>query len=104
VRRKAKLLAWVINKSMSNMTGIFEIAAAIQLRKYITGEWMLVLSGILSVLFGLLLLFNPAGGALAVIWIIGAYSVVFGVLLLILGVKLRGLERSLPHNMIPNAV
>ena len=92
------IAAWAV------ATGIFEIAAAIQLRKYITGEWMLVLSGILSVLFGLLLLFNPTGGVLAVVWIIGAYSVVFGVLLLILGVKLRGLERSLLHNMVPNAV
>ena len=64
---------------------------------------MLALSGLLSVLFGALLLYNPVGGALAVVWLIGVYSVVFGVLLLIFGVKLRGLVRSVAH-MVSNAV
>lgn len=43
------------------------------------------------------LLYNPVAGALAVVWLIGAYAVVFGILLLAFGIKLRGLERSLPH-------
>jgi uncharacterized membrane protein HdeD (DUF308 family) len=55
------------------------------------------------VLFGGLLLYNPVGGALAVVWLIGAYSIVFGILLLAFGIKLRGLERS-AHHMVPNAV
>jgi uncharacterized membrane protein HdeD (DUF308 family) len=82
-------------------TGVMEVVAAVQMRKYITGEWLMVLSGIASVLFGVLLLLNPAAGALAVVWIIGAYAVLFGVLLLALGFKLRGLERTTHPEMSP---
>jgi len=85
------------------VTGAFEIAAAIQLRKYIKGEWLLALAGVASVLFALALLFNPAAGALAVVWLIGAYSIVFGVLLIVLGVRLHSLVRS-ADGMSPHAV
>ena len=85
------------------VTGAFEIAAAIQLRKYIKGEWLLALAGVASVLFALALLFNPAAGALAVVWLIGAYSIVFGVLLIVLGVRLHSLVRS-ADRMSPHAV
>jgi len=84
------------------VTGAFEIAAAIQLRKYIKGEWLLALAGVASVLFALALLFNPAAGALALVWLIGAYSIVFGVLLIILGVRLHSLVRS-ADGMSPHA-
>jgi uncharacterized membrane protein HdeD (DUF308 family) len=82
------------------ITGVLEVVAAIQMRKYITGEWLLVLSGVASLLFGVALLINPGAGALAVVWIIGAYAVVFGILLLALGFRLRGLERA-AHHMTP---
>jgi uncharacterized membrane protein HdeD (DUF308 family) len=52
------------------------------------------------VLFGALLLINPGAGALAVVWLIGAYAIVFGVLLLGLGFRLRSIERS-AHQMSP---
>jgi uncharacterized membrane protein HdeD (DUF308 family) len=81
-------------------TGIFEIIAAIQMRKYISGEWLMVVSGIASVIFGALLVLNPGAGALAVVWLIGAYAIVFGILLLALGFRLRGLERA-THQMSP---
>ena len=71
--------------------------AAIQLRKHISGEWLLAFSGIISILFGVALLYNPVTGALAVVWLIGAYAIVFGILLWAFSIKLRGLERSLPH-------
>jgi uncharacterized membrane protein HdeD (DUF308 family) len=96
------LILLILIASWAIVTGIFEIAAAIQLRKHITGEWMLALSGVISILFGALLLYNPAGGALAVVWLIGLYSVLFGILLLVFGVKLRGLVHSASH-LVPNA-
>ena len=84
------------------VTGAFEIAAAIQLRKHIKGEWLLALAGVASVLFALALLFNPAVGALALVWLIGAYSIVFGVLLIVLGVRLHSLVRP-TDGMSPHA-
>jgi uncharacterized membrane protein HdeD (DUF308 family) len=97
------LILLILIASWAMVTGIFQIAAAIQLRKHITGEWLLALSGVLSVLFGAMLLYNPVGGALAVVWLIGAYSVFFGLLLLVFGIKLRGLVRS-ADNMVPHAI
>ena len=71
--------------------GIFEIVAAIRLRKEIEGEWLMILSGVLSVLFGLFVFFQPGGGALALIWVIGGYAIFFGILLLVLAFKLKGM-------------
>lgn len=71
------------------ITGILEIVGAIRLRKEIRGEWMLILSGILSLVFAFLLIANPAAGALAIVWLIGVYAVVFGVLLMALGIRVR---------------
>jgi uncharacterized membrane protein HdeD (DUF308 family) len=69
--------------------GIFEIVGAIRLRKEIDNEWMLILSGIISVLFGAYMLLAPGAGALALIWVIGAYAIIAGVLLVALAFKLR---------------
>lgn len=71
------------------VTGVLEIAAAVALRKDIQGEWILALSGIFSVLIGILLLASPGTGLLAIVWLIGLYAVVFGALLIYLGIKLR---------------
>ncbi len=83
-------LLWVI-AYWAVATGIFEIIAAIQLREVIEGEWLLALSGVLSVVFGLLLVILPGPGALALAWLIGAYALAFGVLLLVLAFRLREL-------------
>jgi uncharacterized membrane protein HdeD (DUF308 family) len=80
--------------------GLFQIVAAIRLRKAIEGEWLLALSGVLSVIFGALMLWNPGAGALAVIWVIGSYAIVFGVLLIALGLRLKG---SSPSQLGSNA-
>jgi uncharacterized membrane protein HdeD (DUF308 family) len=77
------IAAWAI------VTGIFEIIAAIRLREEIEGEWFLLLSGLLSVLFGIALAIWPAAGLLAVTWMIGAYAIIFGILLILLGFRLR---------------
>lgn len=71
------------------VTGGFEIAAAIRLRKQIEGEWLLFLSGIFSVIFGAIFLFLPTVGALTMAFYVGAYAIIFGVLLVALGLKLR---------------
>ncbi len=79
------LIAW-----WAVITGVLEIAAAIRLRKEISGEWALVLGGVASVIFGFLLLLRPGVGALAVVWLIGIYALLFGALLLTLAFRLRG--------------
>jgi uncharacterized membrane protein HdeD (DUF308 family) len=74
--------------------GVFQIVGAIRLRKEIDNEWMLILSGVLSVLFGVVLLVAPGAGALALIWVIGAYALVFGLLLVAFALKVRGRQAA----------
>ena len=69
--------------------GVFQIAAAIRLRKVIQGEWLLGLSGLASVIFGVVVIARPGAGALAVIWLIGSYAIFFGILLIALGLRLK---------------
>jgi uncharacterized membrane protein HdeD (DUF308 family) len=71
------------------LTGVLEIAAALQLRKEMVGEWVLALAGVFSILIGILLISNPGPGAVAVIWLIGIYAILFGALLAYLGMKAR---------------
>ncbi len=79
------IAAWAI------VTGAFELAAAIWLRRIITNEFWLALSGVVSLVFGVLLIVWPSAGALTIVWLIGAYAILFGALLLILGLRLRRL-------------
>jgi uncharacterized membrane protein HdeD (DUF308 family) len=81
-------------------TGAAEIAVAIRLRKVITGEWMLVIAGVASVLFGVFLVARPAAGALAVALWIGCYALVVGVMLLVLAFRLRHWS----HDHTPHSV
>ena len=74
--------------------GLFEVVVAIRLRKEIEGEGWLIAAGILSVVFGLFLSMFPAAGALAVLWMIGSFAIVFGIIVIALGFRLRGLAHA----------
>jgi uncharacterized membrane protein HdeD (DUF308 family) len=76
--------------------GILEIIAAVRLRNLVQGEWWLILGGIASIAFGVLLVVYPGSGLLAVIWLIGLYAVIFGVAMLMLGFRLKGVAGELP--------
>lgn len=69
--------------------GLFEIVGAVRLRKEISGEWLLIAAGMLSVLFGIAILVNPGAGALALVWLIGAYAIALGLPLIWLAFRVR---------------
>lgn len=71
------------------VAGVFQIAAAIRFRKEIQNEWLHGLSGLVSLLFGVMLVIQPGAGALALVWVIGPYAVFFGILLLVLALRLK---------------
>ena len=78
------------------VTGVFEIAAAIRLRKKIRGEWLLIAAGAASLVLGVLLLWAPAAGAVALVWWLGSYAVLFGVLLIAVAFEVRAGDRTYP--------
>jgi len=92
------LLYFIAGWSM--VTGILQIAAAIRLRKEIEGEWLLALAGVGAVIFGLLLVSLPGAGALALIWLIGSYALLYGILLLVLAFRLRSLRNSVSRQPV----
>lgn len=81
--------AWAI------VTGILEVVAAIHLRKEISDEWLLVLEGILSLAFGVLVFIYPSASALSILWLISIYAVAFGATIVALGFRLKGLGTTL---------
>ena len=82
-------LLWFIG-AWALVSGVMEIIGAIRLRKEIDNEWMLILHGVISVLFGILLLVEPLTAALALIWVIGAYAIAAGLIMIALAFKLKG--------------
>jgi uncharacterized membrane protein HdeD (DUF308 family) len=83
------IAAWAL------ITGIFEIVAAIQFRRIISGEWTMILGGLLSVVFGILLFVFPGAGAVSMVWLIGIYAIAFGILEIIFAFRLRSLRHEL---------
>jgi len=73
------------------VTGVLEIITAIELRRHIPGEWLLTLSGILSILLGIALALLPEAGLVVIAWWVGAYAIAFGVVMLGLAFRLREL-------------
>ncbi|MES2300192.1 MAG: HdeD family acid-resistance protein [Pseudomonadota bacterium] len=77
------------------VTGVLEVLVAVRLRRFIRGESMLVLSGVASILFGAIVFMYPSGaGALALVWLIGLYAIVTGILLLALALRVRKWART----------
>jgi uncharacterized membrane protein HdeD (DUF308 family) len=71
------------------VAGVLEIVAAIQLRQEIHGEVWLALAGLASLAFGVMLIARPGLGALAVMWLIGLYAILFGIVLVALGFRVK---------------
>jgi len=90
------IAAWAL------VTGLLELSTAFRLRRAITNEWLLVVDGVLSVLVAVALLINPAAGAIALVWVIGWFAILSGVLLIALSFRLRkeqssvGISRTAP--------
>ena len=82
------IAAWAL------ITGVVEILAATRLRRELEGEWLLAVSGVASIVFGLLLTMRPSAGAVAVVWLIGAYAILFGAVLVALGLRLRKVQHG----------
>jgi len=82
------IAAWAV------VTGILELVGAFELRRHLPGDLWWVLAGLASIAFGVLLILRPLSGALAVIWIIGLYAIIFGGFLIGLAFRLRGLKRN----------
>ena len=80
------IAAWAL------MIGASDIVLAIKLRHEIKGEWFLILMGLASIIFAILLLWNPIAGAAAVIWLIAWYAVVLGILEIFFGFRLKALK------------
>jgi len=81
--------AWAI------VTGLLEIVAAIRLRDVISNEWLMGVSGALSILFGALVLYQPNAGALTLVWLFGLYAILAGVSQISLGLRVRRLDQTL---------
>ena len=81
--------AWAI------ITGVFELAAASRLRRNIPQEWLLILMGVVSIVFGFLIYWAPIAGAVVIVWWLAAYAFVFGIMLLLLAFRLRRLHPTL---------
>lgn len=77
------IAAWAI------ATGVLEIVAAVALRRIVTGEWLLALSGVLSIVLGVFLFTQPAVGLLGLVWAIALWAIIAGITLIILGFRLR---------------
>ena len=82
------IAAWAI------VIGVVLIWGAIELRKVLDDAWLLALNGVLSIAFGVILFARPGAGALALVWMIGWFAVVFGIIYIALAFRLKRFQRS----------
>ncbi len=82
------------------LQGVLEIAFAVRLRNSIQGEWLYILSGAISMLFGLVMIMFPIKGEtmegiLVVGWLIGIYAIASGAMQLVLAGQIRDWVRRI---------
>jgi uncharacterized membrane protein HdeD (DUF308 family) len=82
------IAAWAI------VTGIMEIAGAFAIREFVSREWLLALAGVVSVALGIILFLYPSSGILAILWLVGIYGIVFGLLFIVRAFQLRSWASS----------
>jgi uncharacterized membrane protein HdeD (DUF308 family) len=82
------IAAWAI------VIGVVQIWGAIELRKILDDEWLLGLTGVLSIVFGVILIAKPGAGALALVWVIGWFAIMFGCLYIALAFRLKQFKRT----------
>lgn len=87
------IAAWLL------ITGVLQIIYAIRVRREISNEWLLVLSGVLSTILGIVFMIFPGSGAISLIWVIGFYAIFFGGMLVVLAFRLRGLKNEFPDRV-----
>lgn len=92
------LAAWAV------LSGIVEVVAAYRLRNEVRGEFWLGFAGVLSLLFGVMLILRPGAGALTVVWLIASYSVLFGVVLIAWGLHLKRLHDAAEQQRVASRV
>jgi uncharacterized membrane protein HdeD (DUF308 family) len=92
--RETALILLFIIAAWAILTGIMEIVAAVSLRDYLSREWALAIAGIISIAFGVILFAHPGAGILAILWLVGIYSIIFGVLFIIRAFQLRSWASS----------
>ena len=80
---------YILIAAWAMATGIVEIIAAIRVRESIANELMLLVGGVASVIFGILMLVFPTAGAYAIVWLIGLYAMLFGILMIAFSLRLR---------------
>jgi uncharacterized membrane protein HdeD (DUF308 family) len=83
------------------VTGVYEVISAVRLRHEIEGEWLLAAAGAASIVFGLLFVASPVGDGAVLLYGMGVYALVFGIVLLMLSVRLRALHRAGPPIAAP---
>jgi len=92
------LAAWAI------LSGVVEVVAAYRLRNEIRGEFWLGFAGVLSLLFGMMLVLRPGAGALTIVWLIASYTVLFGVVLIAWGMHLKRLNDAAEQERLTHRV
>ncbi|MDX6382130.1 MAG: hypothetical protein QOI57_3154 [Rubrobacteraceae bacterium] len=82
------------------LIGVMRIVTAISLRREIENEWLMILGGVLSVIFGILLIVLPGPGLLSLTWLIGIWALIFGIALIALAFRVRNMGQAVQERRV----